>query len=321
MTAKTEHPEFISTIVPAMNEEGNIAEFCRLYSEMLADAPFEGELIYVDDGSTDGTLQKIEEAARRYDFVRYAVHPHNRGLTEALQTGFAAARGGVFVFYPADLQFRPEDIPSLVAPILAGADMCAGWKQGKYGKQLVSGIYNWAARKIFGLKVHDLNSCKAFRREVVENVFLRRDWHRYLVVLAADEGYRIEEVKIPLYERSWGRSKFTSFWRIPVGVLDMLAVKFQLTFLRKPLLFFGLLGTMLFALGVLVGCWALYLRYMVGEGQRPLLYLVILLVGLGMALFIMGFMAEGQTAIKEELADLRRKMQHVVGERPKRPGP
>ncbi|MCK4302227.1 MAG: glycosyltransferase family 2 protein [candidate division Zixibacteria bacterium] len=319
MTAEGKRPVLVSTIVPAMNEEGNIAEFCRLYSEMLAGAPFEGELVIVDDGSTDGTLQKIEGAACTYDFVRYAVHPHNRGLTEALQTGFAAAKGEIFVFYPADLQFRPVDIPSLVAPILDGADLCAGWKQGKYGKQLVSGIYNWVARKIFNLKVHDLNSCKAFRREVVENIFLRRDWHRYLVVLAADEGYRVEEVKVPLYERNWGRSKFTTFWRIPVGVLDMLAVKFQLTFLRKPLLFFGLLGSMLFALGVLVGLWALYLRYMVGEGQRPLLYLVMLLVGLGMALFMMGFMTEGQTAIKEELADLRKKMRNVVGEKTKRP--
>lgn len=292
-----------------MNEEGNIDEFCKLFAEMLKSAPFEGELVYIDDGSTDGTLDKIKAAAQKYDFVKYATHSHNRGLTEALQTGFAAASGDVFVFYPADLQFLPEDIPSLVKPIFEGADLCAGWKQGNYNKKFVSGIYNWISRKIFGLKVHDLNSCKAFRREVVEQIFMRRDWHRYIVVLAAAEGYRIDEVKVPLYDRSWGNSKFSSIWRIPIGVLDMLAVKFQLTFLRKPLLFFGILGSAMIGLGILVGLWALYLRYVEGDGQRPLLYLVMLLVGLGMALFMMGFMAEGQTAIKEELTFLRRKTQ------------
>jgi len=312
LTAEKKYPFFVSTIVPAMNEEGNIEEFCRLYAEMLANAPFEGELVYIDDGSTDGTLAKIKEAAEKYDFVRYAVHQHNRGLTEALQTGFAMAKGEVFVFYPADLQFLPEDIPHLVSPIADGADMSTGWKQGDYKKKFLSSIYNTLSRKIFGLKVHDLNACKAFRREVIEQIFLRKDWHRYLVVLAASEGYSIEEVKIPLYERQWGESKFRSLWRIPVGVLDMLAVQFQIKFMRKPLLFFGSLGTIFFIFGFLVGLWAIYLKYWCGETQLPLLYLVILLVGLGFGLFLMGFMAEGQTAIKEEVTDMRRHLQRVI---------
>ncbi|MBU8933575.1 MAG: glycosyltransferase family 2 protein [candidate division Zixibacteria bacterium] len=303
---------FISTIVPAMNEEGNIDEFCRLYAEMLKTAPFDGELIYIDDGSTDETLIKIKAAAKRYDFIRFAVHQRNRGLTAALQTGFATARGDVYVFYPADLQFLPEDIPTLVGPILDGADMSVGWKQGKYNKRFVSSIYNGLSRKIFGLKVHDLNSCKAFRREVVEHIFLRQDWHRYLVVLAASEGYSIEEVKIPLYDRSWGKSKFTSLWRIPVGVLDMLAVQFQIKFMRKPLMFFGSLGSIFFGLGFLVGLWTIYLKYWLGETQLPLLYLVVLLAGLGFGLFLMGFMAEGQTSIKEEVSDMRRTLSHLT---------
>lgn len=301
----------VSAIVPALDEEGNIDEFCSLFAEMLRTAPFEGELVFVDDGSADGTLDRIVANADRYDFVKYASHQHNRGLTEALQTGFSVARGGVYVFYPADLQYHPQDIPLLVAPIANGADVCTGWKQGKYNKRLVSKIYNWIARKIFGLRVHDLNSVKAFRAEVVKQVFMRRDWHRYLVVLAADEGYRVVEEKIPLYERKWGKSKF-SVWRVPVGLLDMLAVKFQLTFLRKPLLFFGALGGIMFILGVLIGAWALYLRYVEGQGERPLLYLVILLVGVGMGLFMMGFMAEGQTALREELSAMRRKTEALL---------
>ncbi|MBD3403119.1 glycosyltransferase [candidate division GN15 bacterium] len=314
----TERYDFVvSTIAPAMNEAGNIDEFCRQYAEMLESAPFKGELVLIDDGSSDDTLAKIKENAARYDFIRYASHQRNMGLTEALQTGFTVATGEVFVFYPTDLQYRPDDIPSLIEPIAQGADVCTGWKQGRYNKRFVSSVYNAFSRKLFNLKVHDLNSVKAFRREVVEQIFLRRDWHRYLVVLAANAGFRVEERKVTLYDREWGETKF-SFWRIPVGVLDMLAVKFQITFLKKPLLFFGALGSILFALGILVGIWALYLRYVMGHGERAMLYLVILLLGLGGGLFMMGFIAEGQTAIKEELGDLRKKTQLLI-ERDKQP--
>ena len=303
----------VSTIVPALNEEGNIDEFCRQYAAMLQTAPFEGELIFVDDGSTDGTLDKIKANAQKYGFIRWASHQRNRGLTEALQTGFGKASGGVFVFFPADLQYLPEDIPALVAPLAEGADICTGWKQGKYAKRFVSSVYNWFSQKIFNLRVHDLNSVKAFRRIVVESIFLREDWHRYLVVLAANEGFSVEEVKIPVYERKWGKSKF-SVWRIPVGVLDMMAVKFQITFLRKPLLFFGLVGATFIFLGVLVGLYAIYERYALMHGNRTLLYLVMLLIGVGMSLFLMGFISEGLTALKEEMTDLRRKTDAILKE-------
>ena len=313
MTSDKLYNFVVSTIVPAKDEEGNIDEFCRLYAEMLDKAPFKGELVFVDDGSIDGTLARIKANAEKYPFIRYQSHQRNRGLTEALQSGFAAASGSVFVFYPADLQYLPEDIPNLVAPIAQGADISTGWKQGKYARRFVSKVYNALSQRIFGLKVHDLNSVKAFRREVVEHIFLRRDWHRYLVPLAANEGYRVEEVKIPLYDRRWGTTKF-SVWRIPVGVLDMLAVKFQITFLRKPLLYFGGAGVISIFLGVLVGLWSLYERFVLGEGSRVWLFLILLLIGLGMGLFIMGFMAEGQTALKEEVTDLRRKTQSMLEE-------
>lgn len=311
MTKDPRYNFLVSTIVPAKDEEGNIDEFCRLYAEMLAGAPFHGELVFIDDGSTDGTLDKIRANAARYPFIRYHSHQRNRGLTESLQSGFAMATGDVFVFYPADLQYLPEDIPNLVAPIADGADICTGWKQGKYTKRFVSRVYNGLSRGIFGLNVHDLNSVKAFRREVVEHIFLREDWHRYLVVLAAQEGYRIDEVKVPLYDRQWGKTKF-SVWRIPIGVLDMLAVKFQITFLRKPLLYFGGAGVLCFTLGVLAGLWSLYERFVLGQGSRVWLFLILLLIGLGMGLFMMGFMAEGQTALKEEITDLRRKTQLLL---------
>ncbi len=302
--------ELISVIVPAYNEQGNIEEFCRLFSEMNRKADENYELVYIDDGSVDGTFDEIVRMANQYDFIKYKRHSLNLGLTEALQTGFAAASGSIFVFYPADLQYLPEDIPSLVAPILNGADVTTGWKQGKYNKRFVSSIYNYISRRIFGLKVHDLNSVKAFRAEVVKDMFLRRDWHRYLIPLAADQGYHIEEVKIRLYERKWGKSKF-SIWRIPVGVLDMLAVKTQLSLLRKPLLFLGLIGAIFFGLGTLVGLYAIYLRFIVGEGFRPMLYLVMLLIGIGLGLFILGFLAEGLAGLKEEMGVIRKKLDRI----------
>ncbi len=299
--------ELISVIVPAYNERGNISEFCRLFFEMTRKADEKYELILIDDGSGDGTYDEITKAAEQYDFIKYKRHPLNLGLTEALQTGFAIASGSVYLFYPVDLQYLPEDIPCLVAPVLKGADVSTGWKQGNYKKRFVSTVYNYISRKIFGLKVHDLNSVKAFRAEVVKDMFLRRDWHRYLIPLAADQGYRIEEVKIPLYERQWGKSKF-SFWRIPIGVLDMIAVKIQLSLLRKPLLFLGLFGSVFFALGMLVGFYAIYLRFIIGEGFRPMLYLVLLLIGIGLGLFILGFLAEGLAGLKEELGVIRKKL-------------
>ena len=221
--------DLVSTIVPALNEEGNIDELCDRFAKMRADSGLNCELVLIDDGSTDGTLERIKANADKHDFIKCAAHYRNRGLTEALMTGFSVAAGDIYVFYPADLQYLPEDIPDLVKPVLEGADLSTGWKQGKYKKRFVSSIYNWISRKIFNLKVHDLNSVKAFKATVIKDMFMRRDWHRYLIVLAADQGNKIDEVKMPLYDRQWGKSKFSSIWRIPIGLLDMMAVKAQMS--------------------------------------------------------------------------------------------
>jgi glycosyltransferase involved in cell wall biosynthesis len=301
----------VSIIVPAYNEDGNVEELCRHFDQMGKAASFTFEVIIVDDGSTDGTLETLRSQGSKYGFLNIQSHSHNRGLTEALQTGFSQAQGDIFVFYPADLQYKPEDIPAMIAKIDEGNDLVTGWKQGDYAKRFVSTIYNKLSRRLFGLKVHDLNSVKAFRREVVEDIYLRRDWHRYLVALAVEQGYRVDEVKVPLYPRHSGTSKFSGFWRIPIGVLDMLAVKSQLTLLRKPLIFFGIPGMFLIAAGFLVGLVALYFRFVEGYGFRPLLYLVILLMVLGLLSFILGFLAEALAAIKEELSGVRMTVKRI----------
>jgi glycosyltransferase involved in cell wall biosynthesis len=310
ISTKDNNPR-VSVVIPAYNEEGNVEELCCQFEEMGQKASFSFEVVIVDDGSDDRTAEILRAQAQKYSFVQVYTHGRNRGLTEALQTGFANARGEIYVFYPADLQYKPEDIPSMIAKIDEGNDLVTGWKQGKYSKKFVSKIYNSLSRWLFGLKVHDLNSVKAFRREVIDNVSLRRDWHRYMVALAVEQGYRVDEVKIPLYPRHSGDSKFAGFWRIPVGVLDLLAVKSQLTLLRKPLLFFGFLGTVMIGLGLLVGLVAIYFRFFLGEGFRPLLYLVILLLVLGLLFFILGFLAEGLAGIREELSSVSRAVKRL----------
>jgi hypothetical protein len=219
----------------------------------------------------------------------------------------------VLVFYPADLQFKPADIPRLVAPILAGdSDMVTGYKEGKYEKAFVSGIYNRLSRRLFDIPVRDLNSVKSYRREIMEGLPVRPDWHRYMVVLAAADGYKVTEIPVPLYPRHAGRSKF-GIGRIPVGVLDMLAVWFELRFGRKPLLLFGMLGAALFVLGVAVGVGAVLWRIFAGVGFRPLLNLIETCVIVGSVLFVGGLLGELIAGQRAELRELRREMDELRG--------
>jgi hypothetical protein len=216
------------------------------------------------------------------------------------------ARGDVFVFYPADLQYLPEDIPGLVAPILDGrADIVTGTKQGKYEKAFVSRIYNGLCRWLFGVRVTDLNSVKAYRREVMLNVPLRPDWHRYMVVIAAADGFRLDALPVPLYPRKAGVSKF-NWRRIPVGVFDLVSVWFQLRFGRKPMLFFGVAGALLFLIGLLAGVTALVLRFGYGFGFRPLLNLVETMVISGIVLFGFGLLGEMIAGLQEETRQMAR---------------
>ncbi len=298
----------VSVVVPAYNEVENIFPLMEEFSRMFSRTRMNGEVILVDDGSTDGTFLKAKECQQKYHFLRVLVHKRNRGLTEALMTGFSRARGKIFVFWPADLQYLPQDIPKLIERIDNGYDVVCGWKQGSYGlKRFVSFIYNLLSRMIFRIKVHDLNSVKAFRREVADDVPLRKDWHRYMVVMAADKGYKIGEAKVNLYPRRFGQSKF-GFWRVPIGFLDLLSVKFQLSFMKKPLLLFGFLGLILILLGILTGGVAVYLRIVKSEGLRPLLYLVILLVLSGLSFFVLGFLAEAMAGIRDEIENMKSRL-------------
>jgi glycosyltransferase involved in cell wall biosynthesis len=294
----------VSVLVPAKDEALNLPEFVRQCADALGTAGFTFEVVVVDDGSRDETPRVLRELQRQYPFLRIVTHRRQRGIADALRSAGDVARGDIFVFYPADLQYLPSDIPTLVAPILDGrADIVTGTKQGKYEKQFVSSVYNTLCRWLFGVRVTDLNSVKAYRREVMRGVPLRPDWHRYMVVIAAADGYRLLSQPVPLYPRRAGVSKF-NWKRIPVGVLDLLSVWFQLRFGRQPMLFFGLAGAALFVVGLLAGIVALVLRFGYGIGFRPLLNLVETMVISGIVLFGFGFLGEMIAGMREELTHL-----------------
>jgi glycosyltransferase involved in cell wall biosynthesis len=300
------HKTRVSIIIPAFNEEGNIKALLDQFQEVIVKAGNDWEVIVVDDGSTDKTAERARDAAIRFHWLKVISYPHNRGLTAALETGFQQARGSIFVFYPADLQYHPQDIPKMINRIDRGADIVTGWKQGSYNKRLVSYIYNKLCRMLFKLKVHDLNSVKAFKKEVLDRVILRRDWHRFMVVLAAEAGCVVDEVKVNVYPRYSGKSKFGT-GRILGGVLDLLSVKFQISFTKKPLRFFGGWAFVSMLLGIILGLIAVYMRFFTTHGSRTLLYLVILFILSGIMLFSLGFLAEVIVALREEVESLKTK--------------
>ncbi len=281
--------------MPAFNEAECLETLGKALDEFIKTKEIQGQLecVIIDDGSTDNTYEIARGLAERYNFIKVARHSVNLGKTQALITGSRIAQGEILVIYDADMQYTIEDAWALaVKAHQEGWDVVAGWKQGNYQKKFVSGVYNWLSRVLFRLPVHDLNAMKAVRADAFARLGLRKDWHRYIVPLAAEKGFSITEQKVKLLPRVAGKSKYTGFWRIVVGVADLLAVKFQLSVMRKPLLYMGTAGFLMGFAGLIVGGVALVLRYVYSEGYRPLLYLVMLLVLAGLILITMGLLGE-----------------------------
>jgi glycosyltransferase involved in cell wall biosynthesis len=301
----------VSVLVPAKDESENLTLFLEQCEQAFRGTPVRYEVIVIDDGSVDESWALLQRLRARFPFLRLARHRVRRGIADALRTGYLRSRGRVLVFYPADMQFRPEDIPRLVAPVLAGdADMVTGYKMGRYEKAFVSRIYNGLSRLLFDVPVRDLNSVKAYRREVMDMLPVRPDWHRYMIVLAAADGFTVTEIPVPLYPRHAGRSKF-GLSRIPVGVLDMLSVWFELRFGKKPLLLFGMVGVGLFVLGFVAGLVALGLLFARGVGLRWVWTLIQTCLFLGSVFFATGLLGEQIAGQRAELRELRRRIDAV----------
>ena len=284
-----------AVIVPAFDEVDNVPDLMAEFKALFEKYDFSGELVLVDDGSRDGTAHKARELGEGWKHLKVVSHRRNFGKTEALLTGAESTDAKYLILFDADLQHSPEEIPRYLAKLEQGFDIVTGRKVGRYQKRKVSGIYNWLNRRLFGVPVSDLNSMKGFRREVLDEVHLRHDWHRFFVVLACARGFSITELDIALLPRRHGVAKYGGRSRIVYGLLDLLSVGFFLFFSRKPMVLFGMSGLALAVSGFVVGLITIVLRVlgaMPPFGFRPLLYLVVLLEVLGFLLFGFGFIAE-----------------------------
>ncbi|MCY4400059.1 MAG: glycosyltransferase [Gemmatimonadetes bacterium] len=314
-TAPRAYSDF-ALVVPAYNEAPNIPYLIPALRAAFEEHGLTGDIFLVDDGSTDGTAALAQSEGDGWAKLTVLRHRTNLGKTEALLTAAAASDRTYLVLFDADLQHLPEEIPRFLDKLDEGWDIVAGRKVGAYDKRAVSSIYNALSRRIFKVPVSDMNSMKAFRADILDTVRLRHDWHRYFVVLACRQGFTATEIDIDLHPRKAGVPKYSGKGRVIVGVLDLVAVWFQLRFSRKPMLAFGIPGLFLIAAGVLTGLGALFARYAMGLGFRPLLYLVMLLVTVGTLCVVAGFLAEMVASLHDELDAVRR-----GGKRPDGSGP
>lgn len=307
-----------TVVVPAYNEAPVVEALVRELREAFERHDLRGEVILIDDGSTDRTGELAEKHAAGWERFRVVRHKQNRGKTEAILTAAEVARGSVLVLFDADLQHSPDEIPRFLDKLDEGWDIVTGRKVGEYDKQAISSIYNRMSRKIFDVPVSDLNSMKAFRIELLDGLLLRHDWHRFFVVLAHAKGATVDEIDIELHPRRAGVSKYQGPFRVVVGLMDLFSVWFLLLFSRKPLLLFGGTGVALATLGLIVSAGTLYLRFlhpMLGfdpyippMGYRPLLYLVMLLETLGFLLFGFGLVSEQIAQVRDELDAARKRV-------------
>ena len=299
-----------SVIVPAYNEAENIGPLFEAIEQTFARHGLDGEMILVDDGSADDTFALATAAAARMgDRARVTRHRRNLGKTEAMLTGAREASSDVFIIFDADLQHSTEEIPRFMKEMDSGWDIVTGRKIGAYEKRAVSSVYNRLSRFLFDVPVRDLNSMKAFRREVLEEVPLRHDWHRFFVVIAYARGFSVSEIDIELFPRRAGVSKYTGLGRVASSVGDLLVVWFYLRFSRKPMQLFGGAGLILTVLGFVIGLALTVFRALgIGPpptGYRPLLGLVVLLVVVGISLFGFGFTAEMIALLRSDVEQLK----------------
>lgn len=291
----TRSPE-ISIVVPLLNEEESLKELCRQIEEALKDR-YSYELIFVDDGSKDDSWEVISELAKD-ERIRGISFRNNYGKSVALQAGFEACRGKYVVTMDADLQDDPNEVPEMVEMLESGYDLVSGWKKVRHDpitKTIPSKFFNFVTRKAAGIDLHDFNcGLKAYRSEVISNIYLYGELHRYIPMLAKREGFdRITEKVVTHHPRKYGKTKF-GLSRFMNGFLDLVTILFVQRYLQKPMHLFGTIGTILLLMGGGVNLYLTYVKIFLGEGigDRPLLFLGILLMVLGVQIFSTGLIAE-----------------------------
>lgn len=296
----------LSIVISLFNEEESLPELVQWIDSSLTPKGFSFEIIMVDDGSTDGSWRVINELKVQYDMIRAIRFRRNYGKSAALYCGFEAACGEIVVTMDADLQDNPEEIPEMVRMIREdGYDLVSGWKKKRYDnvatKNLPSKLYNATARKVTGIKLHDMNcGLKAYRKEVVKHIEVYGEMHRFIPYLAKNAGFGNIGEKVVLHQaRKYGKSKF-GLDRFIHGFLDLLSIWFLQKFGKKPMYLFGGGGTLMFLAGIIITI-CLIVKKLVAQANghifravtdQPLFYLALLAVIIGVQLFLTGFLAE-----------------------------
>ncbi|MBT8230060.1 MAG: glycosyltransferase family 2 protein [Bacteroidia bacterium] len=290
----------LSVVIPLYNEEESVGELTDWICRVLNAKGLAFEIIIVDDGSTDSSWDKIKNIQTTTPELKAIRFRRNYGKSAALNTGFNAVRGDVVITLDADLQDSPDELPELYDMIKKkGFDMVSGWKKKRHdpiSKTIPSKFFNWMTQKLSGIKLHDFNSgIKAYNAEVTKSIEVYGEMHRYIPVIAKSAGFgNISEKVVTHYPRKFGKTKY-GLERIMRGFLDLLSITFIGKFGKRPMHFFGSMGTVLSLCGFIM---LLYLTIekifyeTPGIASRPLFYLGILLIIVGVQLFIAGFLAE-----------------------------
>ena len=296
----------LSIVISLFNEEESLTELTGWIEQVMSANGYSYEIIMVDDGSTDGSWNLIKRLSEKNRNIRGISFRRNYGKSAALFHGFKAAEGNVVVTMDADLQDSPEEIPEMYRMITEeGYDIVSGWKKQRFDnkltKNLPSKLYNWTARKITGIKLHDMNcGLKAYRNEVVKNIEVYGEMHRYIPYLAKNAGFgRITEKPVQHQKRKYGVSKF-GLERFVNGFLDLISLWFLSTFGKKPMHFFGFTGILMFLTGGFMTIWIIIEKLIQQSNglkfrpvtDQPLFYLALLAVILGFQLFLAGFICE-----------------------------
>jgi glycosyltransferase involved in cell wall biosynthesis len=303
----------ISVVVPLYNEEESLPELCSWISRVMKEHGFTYEIILVDDGSSDRSWSVVRQMFETNPHIRGIRFNRNYGKSAALNTGFHASRGHVVISMDADLQDSPDEVPELFKMVTEGGyDLVSGWKQKRHdpiGKTVPSKFFNWVTRQISGIPLHDFNcGLKAYRCEVVKNINIYGEMHRYIPVIAKWRGFSsIGEKVVQHRPRKYGETKF-GWQRFVTGFLDLISITFVSKFRQKPMHFFGVLGALSFIFGFFITLWMIgwkvYNNWYLHESVRavtdqPLFFLALVALIIGVQLFMTGFIAEMLAMISE----------------------
>lgn len=290
-------PRTLSIVIALYNERPSLGELCRRLVAVVEQLAGRYEIIFVDDGSNDGSIQKLRELRASNSSVKYVRFRRNFGKSAALAAGFRLARYDVVATMDGDLQDVPEQLPLLIEKLKEGCDLVSGWRyrrRDRLSKRIGSRVYNWVTSVLTGVRLHDINcGFKVYRREVLDELLVYGERHRYIPVLASYRGFRLGEVKVEHAPRVYGHSRY-GLERVFGGFFSLLTVILLTRYTNKPLHFFGLMGLVLAGIGVAIDGYLIILRVFFNQwlSNRPLLIIGTMLAIVGVQLVLFGLLAE-----------------------------